>query len=215
LQGIIGLLVAACIGAAVMALGPQGDMARRIARWEPRLHLISSSAAASPISAQSSPTAVQAFPSKVPPRSALPGSAAQAPPVGTPIADPSPEQEELLHLLRGFLAVMEHDIEELKASIEQLKTAQEQMVRDNAAVGQQLKATQEQMLRDNAAVAEQLKTTQQQIARLLGRDSEQQSRPKTSASSPRSIDTLTGRSLPKSSPQARTQPSVVVRGRTE
>ena len=136
------------------------------------------------------------------------------------VADPSPEQEQLPQLLRGFLAVVEQDIGELKTSIEQLKTSQEQMgtarrqlkqpeqmVRDNAAFAEQLKAAQEQMARDNAAVAEQLKATQEQMARLIAKASEQQLGPKTSAPPPQSIATPTGRPVPKlSSPQARAQP---------
>jgi hypothetical protein len=49
--------------------------------------------------------------------------------------------------------------------IEQLRTNQEQMVRDNAAVAEQLKATLSQMSRDNAAAVEQLKATLSQMAR--------------------------------------------------
>ena len=73
-----------------------------------------------------------------------------APPALTPLAGsaptaagPSPEQEQLAQLLRGFLGVMEQEIGELKTSIDQLKTSQEQMVRNNSAVAEQLKAAQE------------------------------------------------------------------------
>jgi cytoskeletal protein RodZ len=208
LRGLIVLLVAACMGAAAMVL-----------RSEPQLYPISSPAAESPVPAQSSRSAVQASASTAaPPRSAL-----AAPPAQTLLAasaptaaDPSPEQEQLLQLLRGFLAVVEQEIEELKTSIEQLKTSQEQMVRNNSAVADQLKAAQEQMVRDNAAVAEQLKATQEQMARLIAKASEQQLRPKTLAPPPRSIATPTGKPVPKpSSPQARAQPLAPVRGRPE
>src|SRR6266481_1723159 len=50
LQGLIGLLVAACIGAAAMVLRSHGDAAEQVtARWEPQLYLISSPTAASPV----------------------------------------------------------------------------------------------------------------------------------------------------------------------
>ncbi len=49
--------------------------------------------------------------------------------------------------------------------IEQLRTNQEQMVRDNAAVAEQLKATLSQMSRDNAAAVEQLRATLSQMSR--------------------------------------------------
>jgi hypothetical protein len=49
------------------------------------------------------------------------------------------------------LQTMAHDLANVAQGIEQLKTSQEQMVRDNEAVGQQLKAALSQMNRDNAA----------------------------------------------------------------
>jgi hypothetical protein len=239
LQGLIGLLVAACIGAAAIVLRSHGDAAEQVAeRWPPQLYLTSSPAPESPVPAQSSPSAVQASASKAaPPQSALP-----APPAQTLLADsaptaagPSPGQEQLLQsVARGFLAAVEQEIEQLKTGIEQLKTgqeqmvrnnsavaeqlkaAQEQMVRDNAAVAEQLKASQEQMVRDNAAIAGQLKASQEQMARLIAKASEQQLRPKTSAPPPRPIATPTGKPVPKlSSPQARAQPLATVQGRPE
>jgi hypothetical protein len=112
---------------------------------------------------------------------------------------PSPEQEQMAQLLRGFLAVVEQNIQELKTSIEQLKTSQEQMVRDNAAIVQQLKATQEQMSRT-----------------LIANTSEQQLLPKSSAPPRRSIASPTGKPVPKlSSSQARAQPPAPVRRRPE
>jgi hypothetical protein len=75
--------------------------------------------------------------------------------------------------------------EQLKASIEQLRTNQEQMTRDNARAAEQFKASQEQMARD---VAQSL-------------------RPKTSAPPPRPIATPTRKPVPiLPSPQARAQP---------
>jgi hypothetical protein len=95
-------------------------------------------------------------------------------------------------------AAVELEIEQLKAIIEQLKTSQEQMVRDNAAVAAQLKASQEQM------------------ARLIAKASEQNLRPKTSAPPPRPIATPTRKPLPKlSSPQARAQPLAPMQGRPD
>ena len=220
LQGLIGLLVVACIGTAAMVLRSHGDAANQVTAREPQLYLISSPAAESRVPAQSSPSAVQASASKAaPPQSALP-----APPAQTLLADsaptaagPSPGQEQRLQsVARGFLAAVEQEIEELKTSIEQLKTGQEQMVRNNSAVAEQLKAAQEQMVRDNAAVAKQLKATQEQLSGLIAKASEQQLRPKTSAPPPRPIATPTGKPAPKlSSSQARAQPLARVQGRPE
>jgi uncharacterized protein involved in exopolysaccharide biosynthesis len=95
----------------------------------------------------------------------------------------------------------------VEQGIEQLKTSQEQMVRDNAELAEQLKAAQAQMARDNANAAGQLKASQEQIARLIAKASEQNLRPRTSAPPPRPIATATRKPVPKlSSPQARARP---------
>jgi hypothetical protein len=238
LQGLIGLLMAACIGVAAIALRSHSDAAKQMtARWAPQLYLISSPAPESPVLAQSSPSAVQASAAKAaPPQPALPAPPAQTALAGaTPTAAaPSPGQEQLLQSMARERAAVEQEIEQLKTSIEQLKTsqeqmirnnaavaeqlkaAQEQMVRDNAAVAEQLKASQEQMVRDSAAVADQLKASQEQMARLIAKASEQKLRPKTSAPPPRLIATPTGKPVPElSPPQARAQPLAPVQGRPE
>jgi septal ring factor EnvC (AmiA/AmiB activator) len=60
--------------------------------------------------------------------------------------------------------MMARDLANMEQQIEQLKTSQEQMVRDNTAIAEQLKAALAQKVRDNAAVAEQLKASQEQLA---------------------------------------------------
>ncbi len=172
LRGLIGLLVAVAVGiGAATVLWLQGDAASQVTtRWEPHSRLVSSLAAESPLAAQSG----------------RPDPPAQAPPAGPAPSAAEPPSEQLTQLLRGFLAVVEQEIEELKTGIGQLKTSQEQMVRNNAALVEELKATREQ------------------LDRLVARASEQQSRPRTSAPSSRSAATSTGK--PKlSSPQARAQ----------
>jgi hypothetical protein len=77
-----------------------------------------------------------------------------------PIAAPmSPELAQRLQTMAGDLA-------KVAQGIGQLKTSQEQMVRDNAVVAEQIKAALSQMTRDNAAVVEQLKATHEQAVRL-------------------------------------------------
>ena len=243
LQGLIGLLMAACIGAAAIALRSHGDAAKQmIARWTPQPYLISSPAPESPVPAQPSPSAVQASAAKAAPQQpALPAPPAQTALAGAAptAAAPSSGQAQLLQSMARELAAVEQEIEQLKSSqkqmardnaelAEQLKASQEQMARDNAAVADQLKASQEhmagliakawqeQMVRDNAAVAEQLKASQEQMARLIAKASEQNLRPKTSAPPPRPIATPTRKPVPKlSSPQARAQPQAPMQGRPE
>jgi outer membrane murein-binding lipoprotein Lpp len=125
LKGLIGLLVAAGIGAAAIVSLSDGDAAKQVIAqwWEPQLSLISSLAAESPVPVQSSPVPAV--------------------------------QEQLQSIARGLLAAVEDEMEQLKTSIEQLKTNQEQIVRDNAAVAEQLKATKEQSGRVIAKASEQ------------------------------------------------------------
>jgi hypothetical protein len=206
LHGLIGLLMAACIGAAAIALSHDD-------------------------AAQSSPSAVQASAAKAAPSQPAPpalGSSALT------AAGPSPEQAQLLQSIAREHAAVELEIEQLKTSIEQLKTSdeqmvrnnaavaeqlkasQEQMARDNAAAAEQLKASQEQMARDNAAAAEQLKASQEQMARLIAKASGQKPRPKTSALPPSPIATPTGKPVPKlSPPQARARRLAPMQGRSE
>jgi hypothetical protein len=239
LQGLIGLLLAACIGAAAIAWQSHGDAANEmIARWAPQSDLTSSLAPKNLVPGQPSPPAVQASAA----RAARPQPAPAAPEGAAPTAAaPSPGQTQLLQSMARDFAAVEQEIAQLKASIaqlkasieqlkasqeqmvrnnaavaEQLKASQEQMVRDNAEVAQQLKVSQEQMVRDNAAVAEQLKASQEQVARLIAKASEQNLRPKTSVPPPRQIATPTRKPVPKlSSPQARAQPLAPMQGQPE
>jgi len=216
LLGLIGLLLAASIGAAAIAWQSHGDAAKQmIARWVPQLDLTSSLAPENPIRAQPSSPAVQASAAKAaPPQPAPP---AQTAPEGAAptAAAPSPGQAQWLQSIARDLAAVEQEIEQLKASIEQLKTSQEQMVRDNAVLAEQLKAAQAQMARDNEN-AEQLKASQEQMARLVAKASDQNLRPKTSAPPPRLIAIPKRKPMRKlSSPQARAQPLAPIHGRPE
>jgi hypothetical protein len=232
LRGLfIGLLLAACIGAAAIAWQSHGDAAKQmIARGASQLDLTSSLAPEHSVHAQPSPPAVQAPAAKAAPP-------AQTAPEGTAptAAAPSPGQAQRLQSIARDLPAVEQEIEQLKASIEQLKSSQEQMVRDNTELAGQLKAAQVQMVRDNAelaerlkavlvqmvrdnaAVAEQLKESQEQMAHLVAKVSEQKPRPKTSAPPPRPIAIPTTRKPIQrlSSPQARAQPLAPIQGRPE
>ena len=112
---------------------------------------------------------------------------------------------------------MEHGIEQLKASqeqltlenakaFEQLKTSQEQVARDSAKAVEQLKASLEQITRDNANATEQLKASQEQIARVLAKASEQNMRPKSPAPPARLTATLMRKRVPAAPLQAGVQP---------
>ena len=83
---------------------------------------------------------------------------------------------------------MASDLSNAEHEIEQLKTRQEQMARDNAKSGEQLKATREQMVNFIAAL------------------SERNLQPKTTAPRSRPTDTSTRKPAGKRPPQARVQP---------
>jgi len=97
--------------------------------------------------------------------------------------------------LAQSIQMITRELANVEQGIDQLKTGQAQMVRDNAELAEHLKATQE-MARNNADlaeqlkasheqmanIAEQLKQSQEQIARLVA--SGQNQRPRTLASSP-------------------------------
>jgi hypothetical protein len=81
----------------------------------------------------------------------------------------TPTAASISHELVRRLQTMARDLAKVELGIEQLKTSQEQIVRDNAAVGEQLKTVLSQMTRDNAAVIEQLKASQEQTHRPASR----------------------------------------------
>ena len=200
LLGLIGLLLAACISVAALAWqSPYGDAAKLMfARWAPQR-----------VSISSLPSDKQELPAQPGPP-AVDVAATAALPQPAPLAQTTPQDVAPTAAppeLAQWLQTMARDLANVEQGIEQLKTSQEQIVRDNAQLAEQLKAAQAQMARDNANAAEQLKASQEQMARLIAKASEQNLRPKTSASPPRPIATPTRKPVPKlSSPQARARP---------
>jgi len=142
-RGLIGLLLAACIFVAAFALQSSfGDAVRPIiARWAPQLVTTSSQLLEEPgLSAQQSPPSVQAAAAEPAPQQPAPQAQTTPQDVGPTAAQVPPELPQLLQTMMRDLANVEQEIE-------QLKTSQEQMARDNAKVAEQVKASQEQMAR--------------------------------------------------------------------
>jgi peptidoglycan hydrolase CwlO-like protein len=99
---------------------------------------------------------------------------------------------------------MARDLATLGQGIEELKTRQEQMARDNANAVEQLKASQDQMARVIARAAE-AKTSEAKTSD--AKTSAQNVRPKTSAPTLRQTATPTHRPVPaRPSPQATARP---------
>lgn len=198
LRSIVGLLLAAYIGAA--AFISQSSYGDAVARSAPRL-----------VSALTLPVEKLVLFTQ-PNRSSIQLAAAEpAPPAQiaphnvTPTAvQVSPEPAKLLETMARDLANVEREIEQLKAS-------QQQLASDNARAIEQIEASQEQAARDIARNVELLKVSQEQIAQLIARAFEQNLRPKTSAPKPQvAIGTRNPVSTPVSSratahPQAPTQ----------
>jgi hypothetical protein len=154
LRGFIGLLLTAGICFAAFASQSYGETARlMISRWAPQL--ASSWPSATPeLAAQQGLPAVQvaaadaAISQLSPPAQTVPQDAA---PVPIP-----PEVTQSLQTMARDLASVQQQIEQLKAS-------------------------QQELARENARTAEQLKASQEQMARAISNASEQSLRPKTSA----------------------------------
>jgi septal ring factor EnvC (AmiA/AmiB activator) len=181
-RGLTGLLLAACIGAAAFAWqSPYGVAAKEIiARWAPQGVATSSPPLENPdLPARPGPPAVQVAAAKTaPPQPAL--LAQTVPEDDAPTASaPSPELRRLLQSMARDLATLRQEIEQLKAS-------------------------HEQMARDNANTAEQLKVNREQIARVIAKASEanaseakaQSPRPRISAPPPRPTATPPRRPVP-------------------
>jgi hypothetical protein len=171
LRGLVGLLLAAYVGAA--AFVSQSSYGDAVAQWTPQL-----------VSALTQPLEklvlfTQPDPSSVQLAAAAPAPPAQiAPHDVTPTAVPvSPEPATLLQTMARDLANVEREIEQLKAS-------QQLLASDNAKAIEQIKASQEQAARDIARNAELLKASQEQVAQLIARASEQNLRPRTAAPPP-------------------------------
>ena len=184
LRGVIGLLLAVFIVVgAFVSQSSYGDEAKlMVAQWAPQLISTSSLPIEKPgFPAQPSPSTVQVA-------AATPGlpqptaSAQTAPQEVAPTAAPiSPELAQLLQ-------TMARDLANVQQGIEQLKTSQEELARENARIAEQLKASQEQM------------------ARAIANASEQNLRPRTSAAPPPPIATPARRPVSALPPtQARAQ----------
>ncbi len=138
MRGVIGFLLAVCVGVAGALWQSHGDVARdMIAKWVPQLVPASSPPPESPALADQSnpPAAVQASTeTAAPPQPAsLAQTTTTSDAVAPAAAAASPESAQLQSMAHD-LAVAEQEIETLKATVAQLKANQEQISRDVAKV---------------------------------------------------------------------------------
>lgn len=191
LRGLTGLVLAAGICAAAFAAqSPSGEAARlMIAQWVPGFFstsLMQSGAPgvpAEPIRASVQLAAAEATPS-------------QAVPSLQPAQDPAPTPAPLPPELTQLLQSMAHDIAVVEQEIEQLKASQERMFVENAKAVEQVRASQVQLTRLAAKPSE--------------KPSERDGRAKTAAPPrPATIANAARKPPPTQTPQARARPQPI------
>jgi hypothetical protein len=165
LRGLVGLLIAAYIVAA--AFVSQSSFGNAVAQSAPLL----TSALALPLETlgllmQPNSPSVQ-----------LAAAAGASLPAQIAPHDVTPEPAELIQTLARDLANVEREIEQLKAT-------QQQLASDNASALAQIKVSQEQTARDIAKSVELLKASQDQVAQLIARTSDPNLRPKRPVAQP-------------------------------
>src|SRR6266851_6493016 len=127
IRACIGFLLAVCLAVAASLWQSHGDAAKQIvARWVPQFALTSSSPQQSPaLAEQPGPSAVQASAANAAAAQPVPPAQTATEGVAAASATLSPESTQLLQSMAGDLAHAEQEIEQLKAS-------QQQMSRDFA-----------------------------------------------------------------------------------
>lgn len=160
METLVGLLLAVCVCAAAFTWHAYGDaVVQIVTQWAPQRVSASWALLVKPgPPAQPNPRNVGEL--KADAGLPQPAPLAQNTPQGVPLKA-APIAPELAQLLQ----TIGRDIANLQQRIEQLKTSQEQMARENAKAMEQIKASQEQIARDNANAIEQLKASQEQVAR--------------------------------------------------
>jgi hypothetical protein len=180
LRGLIGLLLTAGICTAAFAWQSYGETVRpMISRWAPQL--ASSTPSATPeLAAQQSLPAVQVAAADAA-VSQLSSPAQTVPQEAVAVAIP-PEVTQSLQTMARDLANVQQEIEQLKAS-------------------------RDELARENARTAEQLRASQEQMARVISSASEQNLRPRTSAATSAAASTAASRATSANPPRPVANPA--------
>jgi predicted FMN-binding regulatory protein PaiB len=166
LRGIVGLLIAAYIAAA--AFVSQSSYGNAVARSAPEL----ASALALPLEKLGLLTQPN------PPSGQLVAGAEAAPPAQIAPLDVTQTALPVAPEPAGLIQTMARDLANVEREIEQLKASQQQLASDNAKAIEQIRVSQEQAARDIAKNVELLKASQDQVAQLIARASDPNLRPK-------------------------------------
>jgi len=183
-RAFVGFLLAVCIGVAGIVWQAYGDAAKQmIAKWTPQLVATSSPPPENPgLPEQPNPPAVQANAAKAaPPEPAPPAQAAAE---GVAPAAAAPESAVLLESMARELASARQEIDQLKASQEQMSR---EMAKSSEAKAKAYEA------KASLAKASQIKASQTKA-------SEQNLRPRISALPPRPVAAPVRRPMPPSYP---------------
>ena len=166
LRSLMGLLAVACIGVAAFAWpSPHGQAAP-----EP----ISTSSVS--IEKKELPPAPSNAGVAAKTDAGLPQRSSQAQTTLQRAAPVVPTAAPMAPDLAQSIQMITRELANLEQGIDQLKTGQAQMVRDNAELAEHLKATQE-MVRNNADLAEQLKASHEQWLTSLNSSSKAKNKP--------------------------------------
>jgi hypothetical protein len=189
-RALAALLLAACIGVASFAWRAYGDAAeKKIAKWATQFVMTVSLPLEKPgLAGQTAAPAVQAAGADAAPAQPAPPAESAADAVA-----PSSDSAQLLQSMARDLASLGQEVGQLKASIEQLKTGQQQMSRDAAKVSE-VKASE--------AKASEAKASE-------AKPSEPNARPRTSALPPRPTAARARKPMPPyPAPQAAAAPAL-------
>jgi hypothetical protein len=180
-RAFIGFLLAVCIGVAGIVWQAYGDVAKQmIAKWTPQLVATSPPLENTGLPEQPNPPAVQANAAKAAPPQ--PAPVAQTTPEGVAPAAAAPESAVLLESMARELASARQEIDQLKAS-------QEQMSRDIAKSSSA-----------KSSPAKSSQTRAYEARASLANPSEQHLRPTISAPPPRPVAAPVRRPMPPSYP---------------
>lgn len=191
-RGFIGFLLAVCIGVAGIVWQAYGDAAKQmIGRWAPQLVATSSPPPENAgLPEQPNPPAVEASAANAAPPP--PAPVAQAAAEGVAPAAAAPESAVLLESMARELASARQEIDQLKASQQQMsrEIAKSSQAKSSEAKASQAKAYEAKAYEARASLAKASQT----------RASEQNLRPRISALPPRSVAAPARGPMPPSYP---------------
>jgi hypothetical protein len=196
-RAFTALLLAACIGVAAIAWRAYGDTAeKKFAKWATLFVLTASQRPEQPgLPAQPAVPAAQADAANAAPAQPSPPAQDAAEAVAPAAAAPSSDSAQLLQSMARDLASLGQEVGQLKASVEQLRTSQQQMSRDVAKSSE---------VKPSEVKSSEVRSSEVRSSEV--RASEQNARPRISALPPRPAAARARKPMPPLPAQAATAP---------